>query len=73
VIICYAQVSTVDQNPDLQIDALKAPGWKKIYIDKASGSVHDRPELDTKKQKRIRELYDKKEITVKEICQWQGQ
>ena len=41
----YARVSTQDQNPDLQIDGLKAAGCKKIYMEKASGAQRDRPEL----------------------------
>jgi DNA invertase Pin-like site-specific DNA recombinase len=46
MIIGYARVSTADQDPDLQIDALKKAECDKIFIDKVSGSVTDRPELD---------------------------
>ncbi len=41
----YARVSTTDQDPALQIDALKKVGCKKIYQEKASGAQRDRPEL----------------------------
>jgi DNA invertase Pin-like site-specific DNA recombinase len=44
--IGYARVSTRDQNPDLQIDALKKEGCEKIYQDTASGAKSERPELD---------------------------
>jgi DNA invertase Pin-like site-specific DNA recombinase len=46
MIIGYTRVSTADQDPDLQIDALKKAECDKIFIDKVSGSVTDRPELD---------------------------
>jgi len=46
MLIGYARVSTTDQNPDLQLDALNTAGCKKVYIDKASGSVTERPELE---------------------------
>jgi DNA invertase Pin-like site-specific DNA recombinase len=46
MIIGYARVSTLEQNPDLQIDALKNAGAEKIFIDTISGSTKERPELD---------------------------
>ena len=37
----YARVSTTDQNPDLQIDALENEGCIKIFKDYASGAKSD--------------------------------
>jgi DNA invertase Pin-like site-specific DNA recombinase len=45
MLIGYARVSTQDQNPALQYDALTQAGCESIYIEKASGAQRDRPEL----------------------------
>jgi len=37
---------TGDQNPALQLAALKKEGCEKIFTDKLSGALHQRPELD---------------------------
>lgn len=43
--IGYARVSTEDQNPDLQLAALRQAGCEKIFTDKAIGANVKRPEL----------------------------
>ena len=43
--IGYCRVSTDDQNPDLQLVALKRAGCRKIFTDKATGAHVKRPEL----------------------------
>jgi predicted site-specific integrase-resolvase len=44
--IGYARVSTDNQNPALQIAALKWAGCKRIFTDTASGASRKRPQLD---------------------------
>jgi DNA invertase Pin-like site-specific DNA recombinase len=46
-VIGYARVSTTDQNPQLQLDALRDAGAARIFTDHGvSGSTASRPELD---------------------------
>jgi DNA invertase Pin-like site-specific DNA recombinase len=42
----YARISTGDQHPDLQVDALKAAGCYRVFVDTASGAQAARPALD---------------------------
>ena len=50
MLIGYARVSTFDQNPDLQNDALKKAGCEKIFTDTVSGTVPLRPGLNQAKE-----------------------
>jgi DNA invertase Pin-like site-specific DNA recombinase len=45
-LIGYARVSTVDQNPALQLDALNTAGCDPVFSDHASGAREKRPDLD---------------------------
>lgn len=44
--IGYGRISTHEQNPQAQHDALTAAGCEQIFIDTASGKLARRPELD---------------------------
>ncbi len=51
MLIGYARVSTHDQHPELQEDALRQAGCGKIVVDQVSGTVAERPGL-----KQVQEL-----------------
>jgi DNA invertase Pin-like site-specific DNA recombinase len=42
----YARVSTTDQQPQLQVDALTAAGCYRVFTETASGARPDRPTLE---------------------------
>ena len=45
MLVGYARVSTHEQNPSLQTDALKRTGCQKVFTDKVSGAGNERPGL----------------------------
>lgn len=45
MLIGYVRVSTQDQNPTLQIDALTKAGCEKCFLDRISGAKAERPAL----------------------------
>ena len=60
MVIGYARVSTDGQDESLQIDALKAAGCERIYVDRASGAIRERPELTNA----LRDLRDGEDVLV---------
>lgn len=45
MLVGYARVSTHDQDPALQLDALEKAGCERVFTETASGAQRDRPEL----------------------------
>ena len=45
MMVGYARVSTTEQNPSLQIDALEQAGCGRVFVETATGAQRDRPQL----------------------------
>jgi len=58
--IGYARVSTLDQNLDLQMQALRKAGCKKIFREKVSGVSRERPDF----QRMLDQLRNGDTVTV---------
>ncbi len=46
MLVGYARVSTVDQEPEYQVRALEQRGCSRIFTDRGSGRAKSRPQLD---------------------------
>ena len=66
MVIGYARVSRIDQNEQLQIDALEKYGCEKIYVDKISGAKDERPEMN----KLLAHLRTGDVVVVNDIDRW---
>ncbi len=44
-LVGYARISTAEQSPASQLDALKAAGCERVFTETASGAQRSRPEL----------------------------
>jgi DNA invertase Pin-like site-specific DNA recombinase len=62
----YARISTTDQHPQLQVDALTAAGCYRVFTETASGARTDRPVLE--KLKVAQEMYRSGQYTVAAIA-----
>ena len=47
MLVGYARISTLDQYPSLQTDALREAGCERIFVEKASGGRPERPQVKT--------------------------
>ena len=66
MIVGYARVSSLDQNLDRQIEALKKEGCEKIYTEKITGANTDRPQL----QLMLDELKEGDIIVIKDLTRF---
>lgn len=60
MVIGYARVAIDGQDESLQIDALEQAGCERIYVDRASGAIRERPELTNA----LRDLRDVEDVLV---------
>jgi DNA invertase Pin-like site-specific DNA recombinase len=76
MLIGYARVSTDDQLHDLQIDSLNSIGCEKIFTDKISGTISQRPGL-SKLKEQLRKgdtlvvwRFDRLARSLKDLIDW---
>ncbi len=76
MLIGYARISTQDQNHDLQTDSLKIAGCEKIFTDKVSGTISERPGLTKLKEQLLKGdtlviwRLDRLARSLKDLIEW---